>query len=108
MHNYVSCNWRSVLVLVACELYSSSTISLLISQSIGYKAVVLSGTEAQKKKYLPALVHGDLIAAFCLTEASNGSDAAVRLSLLPFSFCFCFCFRFGLIERRTIYELAGA
>ena len=49
-------------------------------QSIGYKAVVLFGTEAQKKKYLPALVHGDLIAAFCLTEAGNGSDAAVRFS----------------------------
>lgn len=34
-----------------------------------------SGTEAQKQKYLPALVSGETIGAFCLTEPGSGSDA---------------------------------
>ncbi len=44
--------------------------------SIGMKGLILYGTEAQKKKYLPKLATGEMIAAFCLTEANAGSDAA--------------------------------
>ncbi len=33
------------------------------------------GTDAQKKKYLPPLLSGEKIGAFCLTEPSAGSDA---------------------------------
>jgi acyl-CoA dehydrogenase family member 9 len=34
------------------------------------------GSEEQKKKYLPKLATGELLAAFCLTEPAAGSDAA--------------------------------
>lgn len=51
-------------------------VTLGAHQSIGYKAVLLFGTEAQKKKWLPRLASGELIAAFCLTEPGSGSDAA--------------------------------
>ncbi|KAF8362371.1 acdh-12 [Pristionchus pacificus] len=44
-------------------------------QSIGYKGILLFGTEEQKKKYLPDLATGRKFAAFCLTEPSTGSDA---------------------------------
>ena len=44
-------------------------------QSIGCKGIVLFGTEAQKQKYLPKCVSGELVAAFCLTEPGSGSDA---------------------------------
>ncbi|GMS85400.1 hypothetical protein PENTCL1PPCAC_7575, partial [Pristionchus entomophagus] len=44
-------------------------------QSIGYKGILLVGTEEQKKKYLPDLATGRKFAAFCLTEPSTGSDA---------------------------------
>ncbi|KAK6733561.1 hypothetical protein RB195_017359 [Necator americanus] len=44
-------------------------------QSIGYKGILLYGTEAQKEKYLPDLATGRKFAAFCLTEPSSGSDA---------------------------------
>jgi alkylation response protein AidB-like acyl-CoA dehydrogenase len=37
--------------------------------------IVLFGSEDQKKKYLPGLAGGDLIGAYCLTEANAGSDA---------------------------------
>ena len=35
----------------------------------------LFGSEAQKKKYLPRLLSGELIAAYCLSEPGAGSDA---------------------------------
>ncbi len=44
--------------------------------SIGMRGVILFGTEEQKKKFLPKLATGELIAAFCLTEPGAGSDAA--------------------------------
>ncbi len=44
-------------------------------QSIGMKAILLFGTEEQKKKYLSELATGDKIAAFALTEPNAGSDA---------------------------------
>ncbi|CAI2343339.1 unnamed protein product [Caenorhabditis sp. 36 PRJEB53466] len=45
-------------------------------QSIGYKGILLEGTEAQKQKYLPDLATGRKFAAFALTEPSTGSDAS--------------------------------
>ncbi|KAK5978147.1 Very long-chain specific acyl-CoA dehydrogenase [Trichostrongylus colubriformis] len=44
-------------------------------QSIGYKGILLYGTDAQKTKYLPDLATGRKFAAFCLTEPGSGSDA---------------------------------
>jgi alkylation response protein AidB-like acyl-CoA dehydrogenase len=35
----------------------------------------LFGTEAQKRKYLPGLLVGDIIGAYCLSETGSGSDA---------------------------------
>ena len=37
--------------------------------------ILLFGTGAQKAKYLPALVAGDLAGAYCLSESGSGSDA---------------------------------
>lgn len=37
--------------------------------------IFLFGTEAQKAKYLPALVAGELTGAYCLSETGSGSDA---------------------------------
>ncbi|MDI7275820.1 MAG: acyl-CoA dehydrogenase family protein, partial [Anaerolineae bacterium] len=43
---------------------------------IGAMAIYLDGTEEQKRKYLVPLARGEKIAAFALTEANAGSDAA--------------------------------
>jgi alkylation response protein AidB-like acyl-CoA dehydrogenase len=37
--------------------------------------LVLFGSEAQKQKYLPRLLSGELIGAYCLSEPGSGSDA---------------------------------
>ena len=34
------------------------------------------GSDVQKKKYIPGLISGETIGAFCLTEPGSGSDAA--------------------------------
>ncbi|MCM0605387.1 MAG: acyl-CoA dehydrogenase family protein [Xanthomonadaceae bacterium] len=57
-------------------LDSSVGVTAGAHQSIGYKALLLFGTEEQKKKYLPRLASGELIACYCLTEPGSGSDAA--------------------------------
>ena len=44
--------------------------------SIGMRGLLLFGTDAQKARYYEKLASGEMIAAFCLTEPSSGSDAA--------------------------------
>lgn len=45
-------------------------------QSIGYKGILLYGTDQQKDKYLQKCAIGKTYAAFCLTEPTAGSDAS--------------------------------
>jgi acyl-CoA dehydrogenase len=46
------------------------------NNGIGSQGIIIDGTEAQKRRYLPRLASGELIASFALTEAGSGSDAA--------------------------------
>jgi acyl-CoA dehydrogenase family protein 9 len=53
-------------------------------QSIGCKGITLFGTDDQKSRWLPRCATGELIAAFCLTEAGSGSDAqAMQTTAVP-------------------------
>ena len=46
---------------------------------IGSQGLVMYGSEAQKREWLPRIASGEIITSFCLTEAEAGSDsAAVR------------------------------
>jgi alkylation response protein AidB-like acyl-CoA dehydrogenase len=64
-------------VLQQTSRYDASTsLTIGAHSSIGLKALLLFGTSEQKERYLPRLATGELIAAFCLTEAGAGSDAA--------------------------------
>ncbi len=56
--------------------FDGSTATMLgAHQSIGYRALLNEGNSEQKKKWLPKLASGEVIAAFCLTEPGSGSDA---------------------------------
>jgi len=66
------------LVLATEELSRAcGGISLaLAATALGTYPIILFGTEEQKQKYLPDLAKGKRLAAFALTEAGAGSDAA--------------------------------
>ncbi|HEX6682826.1 MAG TPA: acyl-CoA dehydrogenase family protein [Candidatus Limnocylindrales bacterium] len=55
---------------------SSVAITLEAAISLGAMPIYRFGTPEQKQRWLPALVRGETLAAFGLTEASSGSDAA--------------------------------
>jgi len=46
------------------------------ASALGTIPILLYGSEEQKRKYLPKLAKGEIIAAFALTEPDAGSDAA--------------------------------
>lgn len=45
-------------------------------QGLGSYPIVLAGTEAQRREFLPAVLNGSCLAAFALTEQDAGSDVA--------------------------------
>jgi acyl-CoA dehydrogenase family protein 9 len=46
-----------------------------VHQSIGFKGIVMFGTDEQKERFLPDLATGRKLAGFALTEPNAGSDA---------------------------------
>lgn len=58
------------------EYCGSTALFVNAHQSVGLKALLLFGTEAQKQRWLPPLAQGKQIAAFSLTEPNAGSDAS--------------------------------
>jgi alkylation response protein AidB-like acyl-CoA dehydrogenase len=66
-------------IVMAIEELSRScaTTGLLLAvQQLGSLPIILFGNEKQKQQYLPHLASGKWLAAFGLTEAGSGSDAA--------------------------------
>lgn len=58
------------------QIDASLAVTLGAHQSIGYKAVLLFGSDEQKARWLPKLASGQWVACYCLTEPGSGSDAA--------------------------------
>ena len=54
----------------------STALTVEAHNSLGIRHLYAKGTEEQRKKYLPCLTTGEHIAAWALTEAHAGSDAA--------------------------------
>jgi acyl-CoA dehydrogenase len=66
-------------VLVCFELgYTSPAFRSVIGTNVGIgsQGVVMFGSDAQKKEWLPKLASGEIVASFALTEPGAGSDAA--------------------------------
>ncbi len=54
---------------------ASLAVLIGVHCGLGSKAIVLYGTEEQKRRYLPILARGETLAAYALTEPETGSDA---------------------------------
>jgi len=55
---------------------ASVAVTIGAHSSIGMRGLLLFGTEDQNSRYMEKLASGEMIAAYCLTEAGAGSDAA--------------------------------
>ena len=63
---------------IATEEFSRACGGIAVcyaANALGTMPILLSGSEEQKRKYLPALAAGEKLAAFALTEPDAGSDA---------------------------------
>jgi acyl-CoA dehydrogenase len=60
------------------ELARGSALAdtMFATQALGSYPIALAGTEAQKRRILPAVARGESIAAFAITEPEAGSDVA--------------------------------
>jgi alkylation response protein AidB-like acyl-CoA dehydrogenase len=66
------------LALVAEEIAwaCAATATQFVVQPLGGLPILLFGTEEQKRRYLPRLATGEILAAYSLSEPNAGSDAA--------------------------------
>ena len=65
-----------VMAIEELSRYCATTGLLLAVHQLGAMPIMLAGNEEQKRRYLPRLASGEWMAAFGLTEAGSGSDAA--------------------------------
>ncbi|MCD4776062.1 MAG: acyl-CoA dehydrogenase family protein [Candidatus Aegiribacteria sp.] len=68
----------SMALAVATEELSKACGGVAVSfaaNALGAMPILISGSDEQKKKYLPDLASGTKLAAFALTESEAGSDA---------------------------------
>ena len=57
---------------------ADGAVALVLDVTAGIvgECLLMAGTEAQKRKYLPAFCRAETLGAFCLSEPGSGSDAA--------------------------------
>ena len=55
---------------------ASLAVTVAVHNSVGACPIVMWGTDAQKRRYLPPMAGGEALGAFALTEPQAGSDAA--------------------------------
>jgi len=64
-----------LVAMVLCRASPAFRSIMGTNNGIGSLGIVIDGTEAQKKAWLPRLARGELIGSFALTEPGAGSDA---------------------------------
>ena len=65
-----------VMAIEELSRHCATTGLILAVQQLGSMPILLAGSEEQKREYFPRLASGEWTAAFGLTEAGSGSDAA--------------------------------
>jgi acyl-CoA dehydrogenase len=66
---------EALVSMALCKAAPAFRSAIGTNTGIGSVGIVLDGTDAQKRKYLPRLASGELVGSFALTEPGSGSDA---------------------------------
>ncbi len=68
---------KAAAVVVGEGMGGSASFSTTFGAQTGLTIIPILcfGSEAQQQKYLPGIVSGDLVGAYCLSESGSGSDA---------------------------------
>jgi butyryl-CoA dehydrogenase len=66
----------AIMLEEVARVCASTAVTLSVTNSVAAAPILKYGTDAQKKKYLARLAHGEILGGFCLTEPGAGSDAA--------------------------------
>ncbi|MEO0778151.1 MAG: acyl-CoA dehydrogenase family protein [Bacteroidota bacterium] len=80
---YGGSNMDFVTSMLLSELFAqthSFSTTFNAHTGIGMLPILYFGTPEQKQRYLPELVRGERVAAYCLTEPGSGSDALAAKS----------------------------
>jgi acyl-CoA dehydrogenase len=72
----IGCLGYSLVMEELCRVPGPWLTGVTVANGIGSQAIVLDGSEEQKRKYLPPIAKGEKMSAFALTEPNAGSDAA--------------------------------
>jgi alkylation response protein AidB-like acyl-CoA dehydrogenase len=54
----------------------ASSALIIAVQELGALPILIGGSDEQKRRFIPKLANGEWVAAYALTEAGSGSDAA--------------------------------
>jgi alkylation response protein AidB-like acyl-CoA dehydrogenase len=65
----------SLLVVEAMARSGSWSVAWGVHSGVGTLPIAWFGTEEQKRRWLPGMARGELVAAYALSEAGSGSDA---------------------------------
>jgi len=70
-------NLELSLVLIEVNAACASTgVTLSVHNSLACNAIVIGGSDEQRRRFLPRMAAGELLGAYSLSEAGCGSDAA--------------------------------
>jgi alkylation response protein AidB-like acyl-CoA dehydrogenase len=65
----------TLVVSEAVAVHGSFAVTFGAQANLTILPIYMFGTEAQKQKYLPGLIAGELVGSYCLSESGSGSDA---------------------------------
>ena len=65
----------TLVVSEAVAVHASFAATFGAQANLTILPIYMFGTEAQKQKYLPGLVSGEMVGSYCLSESGSGSDA---------------------------------
>src|SRR5258708_33666928 len=66
----------AILIEEISRYCASTAVIIDVHPSVGMEPILMYGSEAQKRRWLPRLASGEDLGAFALTEPGAGSDAA--------------------------------